>query len=62
MRYAIEHSYDYVITMDADFSHHPRYIAHLLSSLEAAPTRRRRHRLALCARWAASRDGRRADG
>ena len=25
MRYAIEHSYAYVLIMDADFSHHPRY-------------------------------------
>jgi dolichol-phosphate mannosyltransferase len=26
MRYAIAHGYDYFITMDADFSHHPRYL------------------------------------
>ena len=26
MQYAIEHGYDYVLNMDADFSHHPRYI------------------------------------
>ncbi|HEY1601273.1 MAG TPA: polyprenol monophosphomannose synthase [Pirellulales bacterium] len=33
LRYAIEHSFDYVITMDADFSHHPRYIAPLRASM-----------------------------
>jgi len=26
LRYAIEHAYAYVLVMDADFSHHPRYI------------------------------------
>jgi dolichol-phosphate mannosyltransferase len=26
MRYAMEHGYDYFLTMDADFSHHPRYL------------------------------------
>jgi len=26
MQYAIEHHYDFVLNMDADFSHHPRYI------------------------------------
>lgn len=26
MRHAIEHGYDYLINMDADFSHHPRYL------------------------------------
>lgn len=25
-RYAIEHGYDFLINLDADFSHHPRYI------------------------------------
>lgn len=25
-RYAIEHNYDYVLNMDADFSHHPRHL------------------------------------
>ncbi len=26
MRYAIEHGYKHVLNMDADFSHHPRYL------------------------------------
>ena len=26
MKYAIEHGYQYVVNMDADFSHHPRYL------------------------------------
>ena len=34
LRYAVEHGYDAVLTMDADFSHHPRYINSLLAGLE----------------------------
>ncbi len=35
-KYALDHGYDRVMTMDADFSHHPRYIPALLEkSLEA---------------------------
>ena len=30
MRWALDHGYDRVITMDADFSHHPRYLNTLL--------------------------------
>ncbi len=26
MKYAIEHSYDWVLNLDADFSHHPKYL------------------------------------
>ena len=33
LRYAIEQRYDYVVTMDADFSHHPRYIPGLVAGL-----------------------------
>ena len=33
MRYAIEHGYDYVLNMDADFSHHPRHIPALLAGM-----------------------------
>jgi dolichol-phosphate mannosyltransferase len=33
MRYAIEHGYDYVISMDADFSHHPRYLPALVAGM-----------------------------
>lgn len=36
MRYAIEHGYDYVLNMDADFSHHPRYIPALLDAMDRA--------------------------
>jgi dolichol-phosphate mannosyltransferase len=34
MRYAIEHRYDYLLNLDADFSHHPRYIPALLAAME----------------------------
>jgi dolichol-phosphate mannosyltransferase len=34
MRYAIEHGYDLVVTMDADFSHHPRYLPALLAGMK----------------------------
>src|SRR5688500_9447807 len=30
MKYAIEHGYDQVLNMDADFSHHPRYLPAML--------------------------------
>jgi dolichol-phosphate mannosyltransferase len=33
MRYALEHGYRYVLNMDADFSHQPRYIPALLSGM-----------------------------
>ena len=33
MRYAIEHDYDYLLNLDADFSHPPRYIAALLDGM-----------------------------
>ena len=34
MQYAIEHGYDYVLNMDADFSHDPRYIPDLLAGMD----------------------------
>ena len=34
IRYAIEHGYRYVLTMDADFSHHPRYMPAILAGME----------------------------
>jgi dolichol-phosphate mannosyltransferase len=34
LRYAVEQGYDTVISMDADFSHHPRYIPQVLAGLE----------------------------
>jgi dolichol-phosphate mannosyltransferase len=36
MKYAIEHGYDYVLNVDADFSHHPRYIPAMLNMEPAA--------------------------
>jgi len=34
MRYAMEHGYDQVVSMDADFSHHPRYLPALLAGIQ----------------------------
>ena len=34
MKYGIEHGYRYVLNMDADFSHHPRYLPDLLAGME----------------------------
>ncbi len=34
MRYAIEHDYDLLVNMDADFSHHPRYLPALLEGMD----------------------------
>jgi dolichol-phosphate mannosyltransferase len=34
MRYALEHDYAYVLVMDADFSHHPRYLPDLRRGME----------------------------
>jgi dolichol-phosphate mannosyltransferase len=34
MKYAIEHGYDYVLNMDADFSHHPRYLPAMIAGME----------------------------
>jgi dolichol-phosphate mannosyltransferase len=34
MRYAIEHGYRYVLNMDADFSHHPRYLPDFLAGMD----------------------------
>lgn len=31
LRYAVENGYKYVLNMDADFSHHPRYLAAMLN-------------------------------
>ena len=36
MRYAMEHDYDQVVSMDADFSHHPRYLPDLVAGMEHA--------------------------
>jgi len=37
MRYALEQGYAYVLVMDADFSHHPRYLPDLRRGMEPAP-------------------------
>lgn len=34
MKYAIDHGYEFVLNLDADFSHHPRYIPALLDGLK----------------------------
>jgi dolichol-phosphate mannosyltransferase len=34
MRWAIEHGYDQVLNMDADFSHHPRYLPAFLAGMD----------------------------
>ena len=33
MHYAIDHDYDLLINMDADFSHHPRYLSAILAGM-----------------------------
>jgi dolichol-phosphate mannosyltransferase len=35
MRYAMAHNYDLFVNMDADFSHHPRYLPALLAGMRA---------------------------
>ncbi len=35
-KYALEHGYDYVFEMDADFSHDPKYIPHFLEAIKEA--------------------------
>ena len=34
MKYAIEHGYRFVLNMDADFSHHPRYLPDFLAGMD----------------------------
>ena len=36
LQYGCEHDYDFVLNMDADFSHHPRYIPAMLAAMENA--------------------------
>jgi len=36
MRYAVEHGYKYVLNMDADFSHQPKYLPGLIAGMEPA--------------------------
>jgi dolichol-phosphate mannosyltransferase len=33
MRYAMEHGYDYLVNLDADFSHHPRYLPAIMAGM-----------------------------
>ena len=35
MRYAIDNHYDHMVNMDADYSHHPRYLPALLAGMRA---------------------------
>jgi dolichol-phosphate mannosyltransferase len=41
MRYAIMHGYRYMVNMDADFSHQPRYLPDLLAAIEQSVDGRR---------------------
>jgi dolichol-phosphate mannosyltransferase len=34
MRYAMDNNYDYLINMDCDFSHHPRYLPAILAGMD----------------------------
>ena len=36
MQHAIQHGYQYMLNLDADFSHHPRYLPNLLAGMEPA--------------------------
>lgn len=36
LRYAVDHDYTLVCNMDADFSHHPRYLPAILGAMDAA--------------------------
>jgi dolichol-phosphate mannosyltransferase len=36
LRYAMDNNYDWVVTMDADFSHHPRYLPAILGAAHDA--------------------------
>jgi dolichol-phosphate mannosyltransferase len=38
MKHAIQHGYQHVLNMDADFSHQPRYLPDLLAGMEASGT------------------------
>jgi dolichol-phosphate mannosyltransferase len=35
VHYAMEHDYDHLLNMDADFSHHPRYLPALLAGMDS---------------------------
>jgi dolichol-phosphate mannosyltransferase len=34
MRYAMQHGYDYFMSMDADYSHHPRYLPAMVAGMK----------------------------
>lgn len=36
MRYALQHGYRYVLNMDADFSHPPRYLPELMAAMDSS--------------------------
>ncbi|HEX3724731.1 MAG TPA: polyprenol monophosphomannose synthase [Pirellulales bacterium] len=37
LKHALEHGYAFVVNMDADFSHHPRYLPALLAGMQDTP-------------------------
>lgn len=37
LQYALDHNFDCALTLDADFSHHPRHIPELLAGMEGGP-------------------------
>ena len=37
LQYAIEKGYTYALVMDADFSHHPRYLPDLMAGMDSGP-------------------------
>ena len=40
MKYAVEHGYQYMLNMDADFSHQPRYLPDLIAGMSPPGGRR----------------------
>lgn len=34
LKYAVQHGYDIVVNLDADFSHHPRYLQRLIAGMD----------------------------
>jgi len=36
MKWAIEHDFDYVVNIDADYSHHPRYLPAIVAGMDPA--------------------------
>ncbi|MCA9265540.1 MAG: glycosyltransferase, partial [Planctomycetales bacterium] len=53
IRFAIEHQYDLLVTMDADYSHHPCYIPALLAAMPAVGGRTENVDVAIGSRYVA---------